>query len=321
MFRKALSALGTSLILCSLSVAWLVTAQSPFLGVQDAWADPYFNSSEPMCNGSDPTVLMCDDFEDGNWAMTHCDDPDQSQNDGWCGTIFYGGYPDPQGTGFGRCGGLGVVGTDCVAYSGVLQGTGTTTQGFMGNHTFTGNRGVDEIYVRWYVKALPGFSFGHMKQLFLQDWVLDTWQCCALDSSVFGNPTPALISMIDDVWLTQNQGNPLTMVPGRWYYIEVHAKLNTVGKKDGIYELWMDDCGTNGLGCNSSGTLRARHTTNTFRTSSTQQIHMIWLENWGNPGSQGELYYDQIVAATRRIGPMGVTLIAPGAPANLRVLP
>src|SRR5262245_49175420 len=32
-----------------------------------ASAHPYFNSSEAGCDGSDPNVLMCDDFEDGTW--------------------------------------------------------------------------------------------------------------------------------------------------------------------------------------------------------------------------------------------------------------
>ena len=56
-----------------------------------ASADPYFNSTEPGCDGSDPNVLTCDDFEDGDWYVTDGDtagglaNPD---NDGWGGTIY-----------------------------------------------------------------------------------------------------------------------------------------------------------------------------------------------------------------------------------------
>src|SRR5437764_1153899 len=61
-----------------------------FLDVREAGADPYLNSSELQCNGSDPTVLMCDDFEDGDWAVSNCERPTESpgpsnpSNDGWC---------------------------------------------------------------------------------------------------------------------------------------------------------------------------------------------------------------------------------------------
>lgn len=86
---------------------------SLFLLSAPAWADTYFNSSEPGCDGSDPTVLMCDDFEDGSWA-DRCDN--SQANDGWCAAEYVS--PDPKGQRFGRCGSLGVGGTDCVATSG-----------------------------------------------------------------------------------------------------------------------------------------------------------------------------------------------------------
>ena len=57
-------------------------------------------------------------------------------------------------------------------------------------------------------------------------------------------------------WMDQNQGNDLFIENDKWYYIEVHIKLNDPGINNAIYELWMDDCGTDGLGCTGSGTLR-----------------------------------------------------------------
>ena len=35
-----------------------------------------------MCDGSDPTVVMCDDFEDGNWFQTN-ENANDPANDGW----------------------------------------------------------------------------------------------------------------------------------------------------------------------------------------------------------------------------------------------
>jgi hypothetical protein len=105
--------------------------------------------------------------------------------------------------------------------------------------------------------------------------------------------------------MLQNQGNDLTIVPGRWYYVEVQLKLNTPGNvANAEYRLWMDDCGTDGLGCTGPGTLRSEHTGRRFRTTTDDKMSMAWLENWGNPSSTGEEYYDQFYVATRRIGPM-----------------
>src|SRR5712691_5901819 len=80
-----------------------------------------FNSAEPGCDGSDPNILWCDDFEDGNWFVTPAD-RNNPLHGGWNGSPF--GGPDPQATGFGRCGGLGVAGTNCAATSGPHAGIG-----------------------------------------------------------------------------------------------------------------------------------------------------------------------------------------------------
>src|SRR5213594_3539192 len=74
-----------------LILAWTVRAQ----------ANPYFNSSEPGCNGSDPNVLFCDDFEtsgvanspNGKWYGENCDVANanggiNTRTKGWCGSIF-----------------------------------------------------------------------------------------------------------------------------------------------------------------------------------------------------------------------------------------
>ena len=78
------------------------------------FAHMFLNSAEPICNGSDPTILMCDDYEDGSWFITNADsggsgDP---QNDGWAGTIW---ATDPLQQNYTRCGGKGAAGTNCTA--------------------------------------------------------------------------------------------------------------------------------------------------------------------------------------------------------------
>src|SRR5690349_23300861 len=84
-------------------------------------ADGYFNSSEPGCNGSDPNVLFCDDFEHkangstpGEWYSLNGDQANAAggiltKSKGWNGTIFASINPpgavdcSPGITPFGAC--------------------------------------------------------------------------------------------------------------------------------------------------------------------------------------------------------------------------
>jgi len=266
-----------------------------------------FNSAEPGCDGSDPNILWCDDFEDGNWFVTS-GDKNNPLNGGWVGSAF--GGPDPQGTGFGRCGGLGAVGTNCAATSGPHNGIGQALA--MADHDLGGLTSVSEIYVRYYVHPLAGYQFGQEKAVTFN-------RCCAGAGGVwFGTlfwnnsaPTevgnPIFYAINQDLNLGQNQGQNLGLQAPNGYYIEVHLRLNTPGVADGVLEAWMDNCGPDGRGCTSSGTLRIRYTNVIFRLAGDNSlIGSIWIENWSNPPSSGEMYYDQVVAATRRVGPMPV---------------
>lgn len=285
-----------------------------FLFAGESSAHQYFNSSEPGCDGSDPNVLWCDDFEDGSWFVTTAD-KNNPLNDGWNGTPF--GGPDPQGTNFGRCSGKGVAGTNCAVTSGPHGGIGQALA--MGDHDLNGLVGVDEIYFRYYVQPQPGYLFGQEKALTFN-------QCCAgiggiyFGTIFFGSGAsvssirPHFYAIKQGVNLSMNLGTDLFMSGGNWYYIELHLKLNTPGSSNGIFELWMDDCGPNGLGCTGPGTLRTRYTNVLFRNAGdSTQIGSIWLENWANPAPIGEMYYDQLKVSRIRVGPVGV---APGGPPN-----
>ena len=116
-------------------------------------------------------------------------------------------------------------------------------------------------------------------------------------------------------------------MPGHWNYMEVHLKFNPVGSPTGLVEIWADDCGVDGLGCTGPGTLRLTATGLNLRKSDLKccDIHQ---ENWcpvsGNKPCSGEVYNDQVVVATRRIGPMGAAQppadkTPPAKPKNLMV--
>ena len=244
-------------------------------------------------------------------------------NDGWNGTPF--GGPDPQGTNFGRCGGQGAAGTNCAVTSGPHSGIGQALA--MGDHDLRNLTSVSEIYFRYYMRPLAGYQFGQEKALTFN-------RCCAGVGGIYfgtmfwgiSNPTPigypVFYAVNQGVNLVQNQGQEAGPQAPNWYYVEVHLRLNTPGVNDGVLEVWMDNCGTNGRGCTSAGTLRLRYTNVLFRVAGDSSlIGSIWLENWANPASSGEMYYDQLVVATRRVGPMPVAGSAtpPSAPTGLTV--
>lgn len=103
-----------------------------------------------------------------------------------------------------------------------------------------------------------------------------------------------------------------------WYYIEHHIKMNTAGSANGEYDLWMDDCGTDGTtgGCATGGTLRTHYSdvqwvqANGQTPSGATHIGSLWIEQYSSGGTGayvliGQWYLDQIVASRVRVGPMG----------------
>jgi hypothetical protein len=265
----------------------------------------FFNSSEAGC-GTDPNILLCDDFESRSWYSKDCDQANGSggllQTNGWCGTIF-----NASGLAGGtfRCGGLGIK-SDCVATTGVMNG-GTT--GNMADHSLANNGGT-EVWVRFYTKPLPGYQFGAEKMLTFNDGNAGgagirfgnlSWNCGGNTASTgtitMGFPVPM------DVCQTQNQGNSLTITAGNWYFYEVHYRLSSPGGRDGVYELWLDNCGPNGTACPATPTLRMRRTDINNNRSASEAIRVLWFEAWSNPVSRGERYWDQIKVS--RVGPIG----------------
>jgi hypothetical protein len=278
-----------------------------------AAADSYFNSSEPGCDGSDLNILFCDDFEDGDWAQTY-GEVDHPGNDGWNMTPFPAGSLCPstgctKGTPlFGLpiygaiCGHTGVAGTNCTATSGRHAGIG---QGiFMGDHNFKDRQSVSELYWRYYIKDSYDFVQGMEKMLIINP-------CCAGRGGIKfanhfswgGGPARNIQVMVRGEGANRSLNiSNISLTHGTWWFIEYHIKLNDPDVNNGIWEVWIDNCGVNGNECTGAPTLRARHTDVRWRND-TALIGSIWLENWAKPGSVGETYYDQIKVS--RIGPIG----------------
>lgn len=82
----------------------------------------------------------------------------------------------------------------------------------------------------------------------------------------------------------------------RWYCIEQHVKMNTIGHKDGVLRVWVD------------GLLAFEKTDIRYRTIDSLKIEKIWMNVYHGgtkpPGRDLHLYIDNVVIARRYIGPI-----------------
>ena len=269
----------------------------------------FFNSSEPGMNGSNPNILLSDDFENGSWYVTNADHM-VTANDGWEGTIYAPIVNNGVSNG-------GVAGSQYSATSGYLDGSRGGQM--MAIHDLA--RSTDDLYFRYYIRTSTDTVWSGEKLLTFNamgdDGGIRFAGVGAGTSGAGPNNTAAFNTppvYQDPGWLTQNQGHDLGVAADmHWYYVEVHIKLNTPGQANGVYEVWMDDAGPNGTNP-VLGTLRTQYTNVQWRgPGDNTQLGSIWIENWGNnrPGATGDNdgtigthWYDNVVASTNRIGPL-----------------
>lgn len=271
----------------------------------------FYNSAEQVCAATNPAILFCDDFEDGDWYIKNSDDAAASggllQTDGWRGSIFASISP----AGAAVCGSRGAEGTNCAATSGPLSGSAAGRN--MAKHGFAGGP-VTEMWARWYYRADDGYQWGAEKSMNFTKSAGDiTWfnlqfNCGTGSRRTTATPHIQIIHGPSHACYSPNVSS-ITLEDDRWYYFEVHVKLNSSGTvADGLIEMYINDCGTSGQ-CSGSPTLRTRLEGVAFDRNqsgcedSPCRIEILWLENWANPGSIGSSYYDQIVAS--KAGPIG----------------
>jgi hypothetical protein len=102
-------------------------------------------------------------------------------------------------------------------------------------------------------------------------------------------------------WLGARQGvTPVfgAAESGRWVCVESHIRLNTPGKSDGVFELWVD------------GKREASREDLDWHGEWTEYgINAVFLENYCNTGGRGSVkrqarWFDNFVISTRPIGPI-----------------
>ena len=302
-----------------------------------AAAGSYFNSSEPGCDGSDPNVLLCEDFESGTWYINDGDHR-TAVDKGWGGTIYANPITPP---GAVLCGAGVTPFGNCVGNGGERSGVkgGRNMAGHLlkvGACGIDGGQpcGVDEIYVRWYAKWASGFQWSAEKHMNVTKEAGGiAW------GNVHCNPGQGsrapTCSLNFSNWPANSASvplqQPLLLQSGRWYFAELYIRLNTPGQANGEVKLWTNDCGVQGTTCGSAPVLRVNITNINFtnRQSTADKLELVWLENWANNADEaGSLgtgpFWDNLKVS--RVGPIGFSgtsgppptgsAIAPSAPTN-----
>ena len=254
------------------------------------------------CSNPPPGTIFCDDFEDTNIASRYTDYGDGSGRfvpttaEAHGGTHAMSARYDP-----------GVEQSGYLWYNFGRNPAGSKTQT---TTDFT------ELYWRVWMKVQTGFQGNPMKltraRLIAKSDYTDAatghlWDGSSLNlaldpaTGVAPDGHTLMTSGYNDfnhyTWLGLTEGK--TQVydsshQGRWQCIEVHMKLNTPGKSDGLFEFWVD------------GNLDAQKTGLNFRGSFTDYgINHVTLENWWNNGAAPQTeyrYLDDFMVSTQRIG-------------------
>lgn len=299
-------------------IAWAALAAIVLFGT--IWSPTIaVESFCPSGSNPQPSVLWCDDFESTTTLSSRYFDYDSDGGD------------------FVRVTTQGVGGTAAMQ---VVWQTGEDTAGSFArmfgrnpimSHSHT-TQDFRDIYWRQYVRTAAGWSGNPYKMsratifangtTWAQGMIAHIWgdgdgDTLMIDpaSGIDASNHLATTSYNDFAHLTWLGGQRATTPifnaaqANQWFCIEAHAKLNTAGSQNGVFELWIDNV------------LQAQKTTlNWVGSWADYGINAVLFENYWNGGAPGPRtrYIDNIVISTTRIGCLNST---PQAPTGLRIVP
>jgi hypothetical protein len=163
--------------------------------------------------------------------------------------------------------------------------------------------GVSTLYVRYYVKWASGYEFGAEKHINFTNNDGDiAFANIQLNCGSGGRSSTGDLAI--QVIHGEDMCDPVgfEFSSGIWYFVEMRV---TAHASNGIIQVWINDCGTDGTTCGASPTLRYNQSGLQLPGNSNgSQIGMMWFESWANPGSLGTgPYWDQVKASI--VGPIG----------------
>lgn len=174
-----------------------------------------------------------------------------------------------------------------------------------------------EIYVRFYFKidATPtggckflkifGKTFdpeGYANSTFgLNQWAFTLKALAYGDGSGLRNDTQDIIkfsgSTTDSLVVIKTRSGPFNPVDNKWHTYEGHVKFNSNGKRDGVYDVWID-----GIQMVHATNVRNRNDLN------SQSIGSVQLGNYCGRtfSTPWNLYIDNVIASTTPPPPLPV---------------
>jgi hypothetical protein len=296
------------------------------LAVTTTLAIPHAFGVEPFCaagSNPNPSVIFCDDFEDGAALVRPGRYFEHDSNSGEFVIV--------NGVGLNGSHGMRALWQPGEVDAGSLKlAFGRNPGGGMN----TGIRVAEdfrEIYYRLYLKMQTGWSGDPGKLSRATSIVASNWSQAMIahlwgdgsnhllidPASCVGTTNVLRCSGYNDfgnlAWLGSQSGStPIfdTAHSNEWFCIEHHVKLNDPGQSNGVEEFWIND------------RLEARRANLNFVGSYVgYAINTIFFENYWNNGSPSrqERYIDNIVVSKDRIGCVSTDGTSPSAPNNPRV--
>lgn len=219
---------------------------------------------------------------------------------------------------FGKEGGS----LDMGFMKGVVSGEGNRKVAFGdfpdGSAVIHAGEHYDEIYWRIYVKHEYGWQGAPAKMSRATSIVSEKWQQAMIahvwsgdGNSLTLDPASGVKGQSDSImttgyndfsnlrWLGNKPCSSFqissTSESGWWVLVEAGARLNTPGKSDGFFKLWID------------GRLEAERTNLNFRGSYISHgINAVFLESYWNGGAikTEKRWFDNFVVSTKPIGPV-----------------
>lgn len=198
---------------------------------------------------------------------------------------------------------------------------GRTPNAYIGRNAERPDEDFDEVYWRMWVRHQPGWRGGGPAKLsratvmasagWGQGMIAHLWTSGRGNAYLLMDPASGIdvhgelvSTKYNDFpnlrWLGNRRGG-LPMFAderaGEWFCVEGHAKLNTPGGEDGVFEFWIDDA------------LQGRRDDLNWHGDwnngeEAYGINAVFFENYWNAGSPQtqERYFDNIVISTARIG-------------------
>lgn len=183
---------------------------------------------------------------------------------------------------------------------------GTYSQSTPGGRAEYALSGQTDLYVGNWVKFSSGFVFHPVASKMVYLFTLNSSPCDTRDNFLLmthfqNNNSVIFTQQLGCAPGTQNRFpnlNTVNIVAGQWFWLEYHARQNTVGKADGLIEVWINDVPV---------------------TSFNNVTHRTWNTTWGNMQLSPEwggggaatltatqyVWFDHTVISTTKIGMPG----------------